>query len=154
MQTLDLEGLIPATLTPMTDRFEVHEQDLRDYVRWLLGFDGLKGVAVNMDTGEGPHLTGKEKKKIISVWKEEIKGRLPVLAGVTGPSTANAIREALEAEESGADGLVIFPIPAYAGQPLPIDVPLRYHEAIADAVGIPLVLFQLQPSLSGVRILR
>ena len=150
MRTLDLAGLIPATLTPMTDTFEVDEPALRTYIRWLLGFDGLKGVAVNMDTGEGPHLTGEEKRAIISIWKEEAKDELPILAGVTGPSTANAIREARDAEESGADGLVIFPIPAYAGQPLPPEVPLRYHEAIADAVGIPLVLFQLQPALSGV----
>ena len=150
MRTLDLDGLIPATLTPMTDTFEVDERALRNYIRWMLGFDGLKGVAVNMDTGEGPHLTGDEKRAIISIWKEEAKNKLPILAGISGPSTANAIREARDAEEAGADGLVIFPIPAYAGQPLPAEVPLRYHEAIADAVGIPLVLFQLQPSLSGV----
>lgn len=150
MKTLDLEGLIPATLTPMTDEFDVDEPALRSYIRWLLQFDGLKGVAVNMDTGEGPHLTRAEKKKILSIWKEELGNELPILAGVSGPSTANAIREACDAEGMGADGIVIFPIPAYAGQPLPPDIPITYHETIAGSVGLPLVLFQLQPSLGGV----
>jgi len=150
MKTLDLDGLIPATLTPMSDDFGVDEHALRKYIRWLTGFDGLKGAAVNMDTGEGPHLMGSEKKRIITIWKEETGDRLPILAGVGGPSTANAVREARDAEEAGADALVIFPIPAYAGRPLAPEIPLAYHEAIADSVSIPLVLFQLQPSLGGV----
>lgn len=150
MRTLDLDGLIPATLTPFTDADTVDEKALRKYIHWLRGFDGLKGCAVNMDTGEGPHLTREEKKRIISVWKEEVGNTLPLLAGVSGPSTANAINEARDAEEAGADALVIFPIPAYLGQPLPLDIPLKYHLAIAHSVKLPLVLFQLQPSLGGV----
>ncbi|MBI5117057.1 dihydrodipicolinate synthase family protein [Candidatus Poribacteria bacterium] len=150
MKTLALDGLIPATLTPLTEAFEVDEAALRDYIQWLLRFDGLKGFAVNMDTGEGPHLTREEKRRIVSIWKDEVKGRLPILAGVAGPSTASAVHEARDAEETGADGLVIFPIPAYAGQPLPPEIPVKYHETIAHSVSIPLILFQLQPSLSGV----
>ncbi len=150
MRTLDLNGLIPATLTPMTDGYDVDERALKNYIRWILRFDGLKAVAVNMDTGEGPHLTGDEKKSIVALWKRETKDALPVLAGVCGPSTANAVREARDAEAAGADGIVVFPIPAYAGQPLPEDIPVRYHEAVANAVKIPLVLFQLQPALGGV----
>ena len=150
MRTLNLEGLIPATLTPFTDDYTVDETTLTNYIRWLLQFNGLKSFAVNMDTGEGPHLTREEKKRTISIWKDEVRDKLPILAGVCGPSTANAISEARDAEEAGADGLVIFPIPAFAGQPLPLDIPLRYHEAIANSVRIPLVLFQLQPSLGGV----
>jgi len=150
MLTLNLEGLIPATLTPLTDSYAVDEAALRKYIRWLLHFDGLKAVAVNMDTGEAPHLTRDEKRRILSIWRDEVGGALPILAGVSGPSTANAVAEAGDAQDAGADGLVIFPIPAYAGQPLPLDIPLKYHTAIARSVKLPLVLFQLQPSLGGV----
>jgi 4-hydroxy-tetrahydrodipicolinate synthase len=115
-----------------------------------MSFEGLKAVAVNMDTGEGPHLTREERRKVLSIWKEEVGKRLPVLAGVGGPSSADAVRQAREAEQAGADGLVIFPIPAYIGTPLPHEIPLRHHEAVASATGLPLVLFQLQPDLGGV----
>lgn len=150
MKELDLNGLIPATLTPMTEDFEVDEAGLRKYIRWIVGHEGLKGIAVNMDTGEGPHLTRDEKKRIVSVWREEAGDRLPILAGVAGPSTANAIEDAQAAVEAGADALVIFPVPAYAGTSLPPELPVAYHEAIAESVGVPIVLFQLQASLGGV----
>jgi hypothetical protein len=65
MSALNLDGLIPATLTPFTDAYAVDEAALRKYIRWLLSFQGLKGVAVNMDTGEGPHLTREEKRRIL-----------------------------------------------------------------------------------------
>ena len=150
MKTLDLNGLIPATLTPITQDYRVDEPALRKYIRWVIQHDGLKGVAVNMDTGEGPHLAADEKKRIVSIWREEIGDSLPVLAGVGGPSTANAICEARDAAEAGADALVIFPIPAYAGRPLPPELPIKHHKSVAESVEIPIVLFQLQPSLGGV----
>jgi 4-hydroxy-tetrahydrodipicolinate synthase len=150
MKTLDLNGLVPATLTPMTRDYAVDESALRKYIRWVIQHDDLKGVAVNMDTGEGPHLTADEKKRIVSIWREEADDSLPILAGVGGPSTANAVRDARDAVEAGADALVIFPIPAYTGKPLPPELPIEYHKAVAESVEIPIVLFQLQPSLGGV----
>jgi 4-hydroxy-tetrahydrodipicolinate synthase len=46
--------------------------------------------------------------------------------------------------------LLVFPIPAYQGLPLDPGVPVGYHEAIAQGVGLPMVAFQLQPALGGV----
>jgi 4-hydroxy-tetrahydrodipicolinate synthase len=53
-------------------------------------------------------------------------------------------------EKAGASALLVFPISAYQGEPLDREVPYRYHAAIADAVDIPLVLFNLVPTLGGV----
>jgi 4-hydroxy-tetrahydrodipicolinate synthase len=148
--TLDLHGLIPATLLPLTPNAEIDEQALRSYVRWLLGFDGLKALAVNMDTGEGPHLSRDERRRVLEIYVEVCAGQLPVLAGIGGPYTAAACELARDAERVGAAGIVVFPIPAFAGEPLAPEVPYEYHRAIADHCGLPMVLFQLQPALSGV----
>ena len=59
------------------------------------------------------------------------------------------MRQARDFRAAGADALLVFPIPAYLSQPLDSRVPVAYHEAIAD-VGLPLILFQLQPALAGV----
>ena len=150
MPELDLRGLIPATLLPLTEDARIDEPALRGYIRWLLSFDGLKGLAVNMDTGEGPHLSREEKREVLRVYADEVAGRLPLLAGIGARYTAEAVELARDAEIIGADGLVVFPIPAFAGEPLPSDVPYEYHRAIAEAVPLPMVLFQLQPSLAGV----
>jgi len=69
---------------------------------------------------------------------------------VAGPSTAMGVANARAAQAAGADALLIFPISAFLGQPLNPEVPYRYHAAIAEAVDLPLILFQLQPALGGV----
>ena len=74
---------------------------------------------------------------------------LPIVAGLAGPSTDAAVRQARDFKDAGADALLVFPIPAYLSQPLDPRVPAEYHTAIADA-GLPLILFQLQPALAGV----
>jgi 4-hydroxy-tetrahydrodipicolinate synthase len=150
MHTLDLGGIIPATLTPMTAAGEVDEGGLRRYIRWLLGFEGLKALAVNMDTGEGPQLLRDERRRILEIYAEETAGRLPVLAGIGAPNTAVAQDLARDARDAGAAGVVVFPHPVFIGDPLPARVPYQYHRAIADACGLPMVIFQLQPSLAGV----
>jgi 4-hydroxy-tetrahydrodipicolinate synthase len=150
MRELDLRGLVPATLLPLTDDHQIDEPALRGYIRWLLGFDGLKALAVNMDTGEGPHLSRDEKRRVLEVYAEEVAGRLPLLAGIGARYTAEAVELTRDAERAGADGTVVFPITAFAGDPLPPDVPYEYHRAIAEAAPLPMVLFQLQPALAGV----
>jgi 4-hydroxy-tetrahydrodipicolinate synthase len=74
---------------------------------------------------------------------------IPIVAGLAGPSTDAAVRQARDFKAAGADALLVFPIPAYLSSPLNPQVPVRYHEAIAK-VGLPLILFQLQPALAGV----
>jgi 4-hydroxy-tetrahydrodipicolinate synthase len=103
-----------------------------------------------MDTGEGPHLSREERRRVLETYRDECRGRIPVLAGISARYTAEAIELARDAERAGAAGLVVFPIPAFSGEPLTPDVPYEYHLAIADAVPLPIVLFQLQPSLAGV----
>jgi 4-hydroxy-tetrahydrodipicolinate synthase len=150
MRKLDLSGLIPATLLPLTSDHEIDEPALRGYIRWLLGFDGLKALAVNMDTGEGPHLSRDEKRRVLEIYVEEVRGHVPLLAGIGARYTAEAVALARDAERAGADGTVVFPITAFAGDPLPPEVPYEYHRAIAEAAALPMVLFQLQPALAGV----
>ena len=71
------------------------------------------------------------------------------MAGLAGPSTDAAVRQARDFQSAGADALLVFPIPAYLSSPLNPAVPVAYHTAIAE-VGLPLILFQLQPALAGV----
>ena len=86
---------------------------------------------------------------MLDIYVEEVRGRC----------RARRHRRALhrggrdlarDAERAGADGLVVFPIPAFAGEPLAPEVPYQYHRAIAEPSPLPMVLFQLQPALAGV----
>jgi 4-hydroxy-tetrahydrodipicolinate synthase len=144
--TLDLNGLIPATVLPMSAGGRIDEPALRRFTRWIAE-QGPVALAINADTGEGPHLTHAEKVRVLEVVAEE--SELPIVAGVAGPFTSQAVRQARDYQAAGASALLVFPIPSYLSAPLDPVIPLEYHRAIAD-VGLPLILFQLQPALGGV----
>jgi len=149
MQDIDLRGIIPAIVTPMNDMGELDLPALRRYTQWLAD-QGPVALAVNVDTGEGPHLTAGEKRQTLETVAEAVAGKCKVVGGVAGPSTAQGVANARAAQAAGADALLVFPIPAFLGQPLNPEVPYRYHAAVAEAVDLPLILFQLQPALGGV----
>jgi 4-hydroxy-tetrahydrodipicolinate synthase len=149
MNDIDLRGIIPAIVTPMTNDGDLDLPALRRYVQWLAE-QGPVALAVNVDTGEGPHLTADEKRQTLETVVEAVTGKCKVVGGIAGPSTAQGVANARAARAAGADALLVFPISAFLGQPLNPEVPYRYHAAIAEAVDLPLILFQLQPALGGV----
>jgi 4-hydroxy-tetrahydrodipicolinate synthase len=148
MPELDLAGIIPAIVTPMTPEAELDLAAVPRYVDWLAN-QGPVALAVNVDTGEGPHLSTDERRAMLEAVRGALQGRSGIVAGVGGPSTRDAVANARQAEAAGADALLVFPVPAFLSQPLRPDVVYRHHAEIAAAVGLPLVLFQLQPALGG-----
>ena len=143
--TLNLDGLIPATVLPMHADGSIDEAGLRSYIGWI-AHQGPVALAINVDTGEGPHLTHDEKVRVIGIVRSVTD--LPIVAGLAGPSTDAAVRQARDFKAAGADALLVFPIPAYLSEPLDPRIPVGYHSAISE-VGLPMILFQLQPALAG-----
>ena len=131
--TLNLDGLIPATVLPMDADGRIDEPALRAYIAWVVA-QGPVALAINVDTGEGPHLTHDEKVRVLQIVRDVTD--LPIVAGLAGPSTEAAVRQATDFKAAGADALLVFPIPAYlsdaARRPRSRS---RYHEAVA--VGRP-----------------
>ena len=146
---MQFRGIIPAIVLPMTEDHRIDEPSLRRYVAWLLE-QRPHGLAINVDTGEGPHLWPEERVRVIEIVTDVVRGRVPVVAGLAASFTEQAVKAAREAEAAGADALLVFPIAAWRGRPLPPDLVYNYHRAVADAVAIPLIAFQLQDALGGV----
>ncbi len=142
-----LEGLIPAIVTPMKADYQVDEGALREYLGWIAG-QGPSAIAINTDAGEGPHMTAEEKRRNLLVASDLLGGRLPLVAGLGAPNTALAVEAAKEARDSGASALLVFPLTAFRGARGEDGVIVTYHEAVAS-VGLPMVIFQLQPALGG-----
>jgi 4-hydroxy-tetrahydrodipicolinate synthase len=146
--SLDLRGIIPACIVTFDADGRFDEAAYRRYLRWLLP-QGPVALAINADTGEGPHLWPDERERVLRVAVEEA-GDVPVVAGLSAQFTAQAVDEANRAKDAGASALLVFPIPAYQGTPLDPAIPVAYHEAIARGCGLPMIAFQLQPALGGV----
>ncbi|MDH5441565.1 MAG: dihydrodipicolinate synthase family protein [Candidatus Bathyarchaeota archaeon] len=148
MGSLRLGGIIPATVLPLTERYEIDEDSLREYIKWLTK-PRVGGLAVNVDTGEGPHLYMEEKVKVIEIVKDTVGDTVPIVSGLQASFTSQAVEVADTMKCAGADALLVFPIATFYGSPLPPEVPYAYHKTVADKAKVPLVLFQLQKDLGG-----
>jgi 4-hydroxy-tetrahydrodipicolinate synthase len=149
MNEIDLQGIIPAVIVPMRQDFSIDFDAFKNYLEWVVSLAPV-GIAVNVDTGEGPYLTPQERIQVIQTARQVVNADCVVVAGVGGPSTAAAINNAIQARDAGADALLVFPTPAFLNDPLDPLIPYQYHHAIAQASALPLVVFQLGPIFGGV----
>jgi 4-hydroxy-tetrahydrodipicolinate synthase len=139
---LELRGLVVATVLPFTEEGDV---DWRGYHRLLEHCaipDCTAAVFVNGHAGEGAALDDSTRVRVIHETRRVI-GKKPLLAGVIALSTEGAVRQAQLAEEAGVDCVVPFPMSQFqAGGAATPEAPLAYIGAIAEAVRIPLSIFQ------------
>lgn len=141
-------GVNASMALPMTARFEPDLDALRRYARWLAD-QGVIAVTVNADTGEGAHLTLAERVAVVHAVKQELGDEVAVVSGLIAAYTGQAVEIARALQAAGADGLLMFGIPAFAGRPLPPELVVRYFAAVGE-VGLRLIGFNLTPSLGGV----
>lgn len=141
-------GLNASMALPMTADFRPDIASLREYAHWLVR-QGVVGVTVNADTGEGAHLTVEERIEVVRAVKDEVGDEAKVVSGLISAYTDQAVELATALQGAGADALLVFGIPAFNGRPLPPDLVYAYFEAVG-AVGTPLIAFNLTPALGGV----
>lgn len=149
MDHKNLEGIIPAVIVPMHADYAIDLPAFEHYLEWVVQQSPV-GLAVNVDTGEGPYLTAEERAEVIRTARRVANKRCKIIAGVGGPSTQAAATNARSAREAGADALLIFPTPAFLNDPLDTSIPYQYHKAIADASDLPIIVFQLGPIFGGI----
>lgn len=149
MLATELAGMYPAVTLPMRADFSIDFDAYKSYLGWI-ATTGSLGVAVNVDTGEGPYLTFDERVAVIKETRAALGPKMRIIAGCGGPGTAMALANARAARDAGADALLVFPTPAFLNDPLDPRIAVDYHSAIAEASGLPIVLFQLAPLFGGV----
>lgn len=135
-------GVIAAPLLPMHEGGDIDWHTLERYMDWIAG-QKPAGIAMNMDASEVIALTEEEQFEVVRVCREAIGGRVPFLSGVVAGSTKAAAAKAERLTKAGVDGFPIFPpFPTFSGAPVPAEMILRYHRAIASAAGKPIICFQ------------
>ena len=132
-------GSIVALVTPMQQDGSIDFTALRRLIDWHVA-EGTDCIGVVGTTGESPTVTVDEHREIIRVAVEHANGRVPVMAGAGGNSTAEAIELSRYALEVGADcTLSVVP---YYNKPSQEGM-YRHFVAIAEAVDIPMVLYNV-----------
>ena len=133
------KGSIPALVTPMRGDGSI------DFAAWdrLLDFhlaEGSDAVVVGGTTGESAALERSELEELIRRARQRLAGRIPLIAGSGTAGTAKSIALSKAAEAAGADALLV--VTPYYNRPTQEGL-VRHFMAIGDAVGIPLVLYNV-----------
>jgi 4-hydroxy-tetrahydrodipicolinate synthase len=132
-------GSIVALVTPMHEDGSVDYDGLRKLIDWHVA-EGTDCVGVVGTTGESPTVSVQEHCDVIRVAVEHAKGRVPVMAGTGGNSTAEAIELSRYALEVGADcTLSVVP---YYNKPSQEGI-YQHFRRIAESVDIPMVLYNV-----------
>jgi len=135
-----LKGSITALVTPMRDG-RVDEKAFRSFVEWQVA-EGSHGLVPMGTTGESPTLSHDEHKRVVEICIDAVKGRVPVVAGAGSNNTSEAIDLARHAEKAGADAVLV--VTPYYNKPNQEGL-YQHYKAINDAIGIPIVIYNIPP---------
>ncbi|HUP37608.1 MAG TPA: dihydrodipicolinate synthase family protein [Candidatus Limnocylindria bacterium] len=147
---LRFHGCMPANLLPFTADLAVDEPAYRTHLRWLADAPGVTGIVANGHAAEVASLTRDERKRTLAIALDEVAGKIPVVAGVYCDGTLEAVDLARDARAAGASSLLVFPptLFMWGAQQKP-DMVLRHFQTLADAVDLPLIVFEYPPT-SGI----
>ena len=132
--------IFPATCLPLHDDYSVNEGELRRYVRWLAGFEEIRGLVCNGHTGEITSLSPAERRRVTEVITSEVSGDVLVVSGVSAEGTLEAIEHAQEAQEAGADGILLMPPHNWLRFGMKPETPVRFFQRVAEAIDIGIVI--------------
>jgi 4-hydroxy-tetrahydrodipicolinate synthase len=138
-----LRGIIPPLVTPLLDRDTLDIAGLERLIEHILS-GGVHGLFILGTTGEAPSLSYRLRYELIERTCGLVKGRVPVLVGITDTSFAESVNTAVKAKAAGAQAVVLAP-PYYfpAGQP----ELLEYIRHLTPELPLPLFLYNM-PSLT------
>ena len=135
-----LEGCGTALVTPFLDNGSLDEKALRELVEWQIA-SKIDFLVPCGTTGETPTLTHEEWRRVIEITIEVAAGRVPIMAGATSNSTADAVAKAGEvASIKGVD--VILSASPYYNKPTQEGQYLHF-KAIAEAAQKPIVIYSV-----------
>ncbi|MBQ7608779.1 MAG: 4-hydroxy-tetrahydrodipicolinate synthase [Desulfovibrionaceae bacterium] len=140
-------GAITALVTPFKDgKFD--EQSYRALIDTQIA-SGIHGLVPCGSTGESATLSHAEHEEVIRVCVDQVKGRVPVLAGAGSNNTTEAIALTKIAKDAGADGALL--ITPYYNKPTQEGL-YQHYAAVAKAVDLPLILYNV-PGRTGCNML-
>lgn len=143
---LKFSGIMPANLLPFKPDYSIHEADYRRHLAWLAAVPGVTGIACNGHAAEVSSLSREERRRTLAIALDEVGSCLPLIAGIYTDSTLEAIALAKDAKEEGASGILVFPPSFFMwGAQLRPEMVCRHFGMIAEAVDLPIVVFQYPP---------
>ncbi|HEX7928911.1 MAG TPA: dihydrodipicolinate synthase family protein [bacterium] len=139
-------GVIPANLLPFKDDLSIDEPNYRKHLRWLADAPGVTAIVANGHAAVVSSLDRTERRRALEIALDEVGDKTPIITGIYTDGTLEAVDMAREAKALGAAGALVFPpTPFMWGAQLRPEMVLTHFRHIADAVDLPLVVFEYPP---------
>jgi 4-hydroxy-tetrahydrodipicolinate synthase len=142
MAAINWKGVYPAATTQFRADMSIDIKATQGVLDALVR-DGVHGLICLGTCGENNSLEPEEKREVLKAAVEVVAGRVPVIVGVSEMTTPRAAKFARDAEQIGADGLMVLPAMVY----VPTEAELETHfRAVAAASGLPIMLYNNPPA--------
>lgn len=135
-------GVFPAATTQFHADGSLDLESTRRLLKMKLDA-GIHGVIMIGSVGENTVLEPEEKRAVLKMAVETVKGRVPVLSGVAENSTAAAARFAKTCEEIGLDGLMVLPAMVYKADSREA---IAHFRTVAAATRLPIMIYNNPPA--------
>lgn len=141
---MNIGGIIAAMATPMYEDGTINEAELRNQVNRQINA-GMNGIFCLGTNGEAYILSKEEKIRVMEIFVEEARGRVPVYAGTGCVGTKDTIELSEKAQEIGVSALsIISPYFAAINQ---TEI-YEHYAAIAKSVDLPILMYNM-PARTG-----
>ena len=131
------KGVFPAVTTKLNDDGSLDHDAIKAGLNRLID-NGVGGVVMMGMVGENAQLSAQEKRTVLKIAVETVKGRVPVISGLAETNTASAIQFAQDAEQLGVQGLMVFPGLTYKSDDRET---VEYYRTIARATKLGIMIY-------------
>jgi 4-hydroxy-tetrahydrodipicolinate synthase len=132
-------GSIPALVTPFDADGRFVERAFRELIEWQIS-EGSTALVPCGTTGEAATLAKDEHFAIVKVCVDQVRGRVPVIAGAGSNDTRVAAENIAAAKEAGADAALM--VPPYYNRPSQEGI-FQHFAALAPSSPLPIVLYNV-----------
>ena len=126
-------------VTPLDAKWRLDKKGTKNMVNHLLK-GGVDGIFLLGTTGEGPHLSYAIREELVTTVCGLVKGRVPVLVGITETDRDDAVAFAARCKTHGASAVVAAP-PYYFK--LTQAECVAWFTEMADRLPLPLVIYDM-----------
>lgn len=135
----NLKGIIPPLVTPLLDNDTLDVQGLDKLIEHVIE-GGVHGVFILGTTGEAQSLSFDLRAQMVVETAKLLKGRLPLLVGISDTSVSDSCRLAQIAKENGADAVVSAPPYYYATGQAEL---AEFYETLIPQLPLPIYLYNM-----------
>lgn len=140
-----ISGIVPPMVTPLKSNDELDLEGLENLIEHLIS-GGVHGLFILGTTGEGVSLSYSLRVQLIKKVCSQVKGRIPVLVGITDTSFKGSVYISKKSKEYGAEAVVLAPPYFYI---IDQEELYNYTDQVINEISLPVYLYD-NPSLTKI----